>query len=124
MGTPEHDRYDVVIVGAGNAAMCAALAAREYDARVLVLERAPFAERGGNSAFTAGAMRVAYDGIDQLRAILPDLTEDEVDSTDFGVYSEQDFFDDIARVTDYRANPELAHIVASQSYPTLVWMRS
>ncbi len=47
--------YDVVVVGAGNAGMCAALAAREQGARVLVLEAAPFDERGGNSRYTAGA---------------------------------------------------------------------
>ena len=57
---------DVVVVGAGNAAMCAALAARER-ARVIVLERATEIERGGNTAFTAGAMRVAYDGVEELR---------------------------------------------------------
>ena len=46
--------FDVVVVGAGNAGMCAALAARGEGARVLVLEAAPFDERGGNSRFTAG----------------------------------------------------------------------
>ena len=51
---------DVVVVGAGNAACCAALAAAEQGAKVLVLERAPEAEAGGNSRFTAGAIRFAY----------------------------------------------------------------
>ena len=58
---------DVVVVGGGNAAMCAALAARERGAKVLVLERAPEHERGGDTAFTAGAMRVVYESVDQLR---------------------------------------------------------
>ena len=68
----------VVVVGAGNAGLCAALAAAEQGARVTVLERAPPEERGGNSAFTAGAMRVAYDGVDDLRRLMPDLTEAEI----------------------------------------------
>ena len=51
--------YDVIVVGAGNAALCAALSARETCQRILVLERAPEHEAGGNSRFTAGAMRVA-----------------------------------------------------------------
>ncbi|MGH8967675.1 MAG: FAD-binding protein, partial [Actinomycetes bacterium] len=59
----------VVVVGAGNAALCAALAARERAADVIVLERAPRALRGGNTAFTAGAMRVAFDGVDDLRKL-------------------------------------------------------
>src|SRR5260370_29397039 len=54
------DRQDVIVVGAGNAALCAALSAREEGARVTVLERAPVAERGGNSTFTAGAIRVPH----------------------------------------------------------------
>ena len=59
---------DVVVVGAGNAAMCAALAAREQGADVVVLERAPEDESGGNTRFTAGAIRFAYDGVEDLRA--------------------------------------------------------
>ena len=65
--------YDVVVVGAGNAACCAALAAAEHGARVLVLERASQSESGGNSRFTAGAIRFAYDGVDDLVALMPDL---------------------------------------------------
>jgi succinate dehydrogenase/fumarate reductase flavoprotein subunit len=48
---------DVVVVGAGNAAFCGALAAAEHGVSVLVLERAPESECGGNSRFTAGAFR-------------------------------------------------------------------
>ena len=48
--------YDVIVAGAGNAALCAALAARDAGASVTVLERAPEDERGGNSRFTAGGM--------------------------------------------------------------------
>ncbi len=62
---------DVVVVGAGNAAFCAALAARERGASVLVLERAPREESGGNTRFTAGAFRVVYDGVADLRALIP-----------------------------------------------------
>ena len=60
--------YDVIVAGAGNAAFCAALAAREKGASVLMLERAPREENGGNSRFTAGAIRFAYDGVDHIPA--------------------------------------------------------
>ena len=113
----------VVVVGAGNAALCAALAARERGAEVVVLERASRELRGGNTAFTAGAMRVAYDGVEDLRRLMPDLTDEEVAVTDFGTYSTEAFLDDMARVTEYRTDPELAGILVDQSYPTLLWMR-
>ena len=67
LNDPAHS-FDVVVVGAGNAGLCAALAARENGARVLVLEVAPESERGGNSRFTAGAMRVVYRGVEEYRA--------------------------------------------------------
>ena len=96
---------DVVIVGGGNAALCAALAAAEHGVSVLVLERAPEDEAGGNSRFTAGAMRCVYDGVDDLKALMPDLTEQEIAQTDFGTYTEDQFFDDMYRVTEYRTDP-------------------
>ncbi|MGH6944974.1 MAG: FAD-dependent tricarballylate dehydrogenase TcuA [Geminicoccaceae bacterium] len=114
---------DVVVVGAGNAALCAALAAAEEGASVLVLERAPEEERGGNTRFTAGAIRCAYDGVDDLRALMPDLTEEEFAGTDFGTYTEDQFFEDMARVTEYRADPELVDLLVRKSRPTLRWLR-
>ena len=119
---PQH--YDVMVVGAGNAAMCAALAAYEGGARVLVLERAPEAEAGGNSRFTAGAIRFAYDGVDDLRALMPDLTDAEVEMTDFGTYTEDEFYADLGRITDYRCDPELADTLVTRSNETLLWMAS
>ena len=65
--------YDVIIVGGGNAALCAALSAREQGSSVLLLERAPIEERGGNSVYTDGLMRVVYEGADDIRALAPDL---------------------------------------------------
>ncbi len=118
------DRYDVVVVGAGNAAFCAALAARESGARVLVLERAPLEEAGGNSRFTAGLMRTVYDGVEDLKKVIPDLTAEEIARTDFGTYTAEQFLDDMARVTEYRCDPDLTEVLVRNSLATLVWMRS
>ena len=115
---------DVVIVGGGNAALCAALAAREHGVSVLVLERAPEEEAGGNSRFTAGAMRCVYDGVEDLMALMPDLTEQEIAQTDFGTYTEDQFFDDMYRVTEYRTDPELTEVLVRRSRETLRWMRA
>ena len=115
---------DVCVVGAGNAAICAALAAREQGAEVTVLECAPVAERSGNTRFTAGAMRVAYDGVDDIIKLVPDLSEEERRITDFGTYTTDQFFDDIARLTQYRADPDMVEILVKRSLDTLLWMRS
>jgi tricarballylate dehydrogenase len=116
--------FDVVVVGAGNAAFCAALAAQEFGARVIVLERAPEMENGGNSRFTAGAIRFAYRGIDDLREIMPDLTQEEIARTDFGTYTEDQFFDDMFRVTRYRTDPALCELLVRRSFDTMKWLRS
>jgi tricarballylate dehydrogenase len=114
---------EVVVVGAGNAALCAALAAREQGAHVRVIECAPRDESGGNSRFTAGAMRVVYDGVEDLRQLMPDLSPEEIAMTDFGSYTEDQYFDDMFRVTNYRCDPDLVELLVRRSKETLIWMR-
>ena len=118
---PDHD---VIVVGAGNAAFCAALAARETGASVLMLERAPEAENGGNSRFTAGAIRFAYDSVDDIRSLCPDLPEDQIAITDFGTYTTDQFYDDMFRVTRYRTDPALCERLVMHSRDTMMWLRS
>ena len=113
---------EVVVVGGGNAALCAALAAAECGVSVLVLERAPENEAGGNSRFTAGAFRCVYNGVDDLRALMPDLMDDEAAKSDFGAYTEEKFFDDMGRVTEYRTDPDLCEVLVKRSKETLLWM--
>ncbi|HXZ02535.1 MAG TPA: FAD-dependent tricarballylate dehydrogenase TcuA [Stellaceae bacterium] len=114
---------DVVVVGAGNAALSAALSAREQGASVVVLERAPEAECGGNSRFTAGAIRTVYNGVEDLKKLIPDLTEAEIARTDYGAYTREQFYDDLGRITQYRSDPDLAEILIERSLETLVWLR-
>jgi len=114
--------WDVIVVGGGNAALCAALSARESAERVLVLERAPEAEAGGNSRFTAGLMRIVYNGADDLGRLI-ELSREEIERTDFGTYTADQFLDDMARVTEYRCDPDLTEILVKESLPTALWMR-
>jgi tricarballylate dehydrogenase len=121
----EMNRYDVVVVGAGNAALCAALSAQEDGARVLVLEKAPLEERGGNSLFTAGGFRFVHDGIDDLRKdVLTDLSQAEVDQIVIPKLPRQQYMDDLMRVTEDECDEELAEIMIGRSRETIVWMRS
>ena len=116
--------YDVVVVGGGNAALCAALSASETRKKILVLERAPEEEAGGNSRFTAGLFRVAYDGVDDLKKVMPDLSAEEIARTDFGTYGADQFLDDMARVTEYRCDPDLTELLVKKSLSTVEWMRT
>ena len=118
-----NSQYDVVIVGAGNAALSAALAAREQGAEVLVLEKAPEYFRGGNTYFTGGIIRCAYEGIEDIKALVPDMSSEEEQSVDVGRYTQGDFYNDLMRVTAGLSDPELAQLLVSQSHPTLLWLR-
>ena len=91
--------FDVIVVGGGNAAFCAALSAQEQGVNVLVLERAPEAQRGGNSAYTGGGFRMVHDGVATVKTVVPDLSEGEIANTDFGEYTAEQYLDDLGRVT-------------------------
>jgi tricarballylate dehydrogenase len=119
-----NENADVIVVGAGNAAFCAALAAQEQGAKVIMCEAAPEDESGGNSRFTAGSIRVVYNGIDDIKTLVPDLTPAEIETTDFGTYTADQFYDDMARVTQNRADPDLVELLVTKSFDSLNWMRN
>ncbi|WP_429472616.1 FAD-dependent tricarballylate dehydrogenase TcuA [Neobacillus sp. B4I6] len=116
--------YDVVVVGAGNAALCAAIAAKENGAEVLVLERGPVEKRGGNSFFTDGAIRVAYNKLENIRRIIPDITDEEAEKIVMPEYTQSDFYNDLMRVTDGNSDPVLANQLIAKSYETLSWINN
>ena len=115
-------QYDVIVVGGGNAALCAAISAGDEGAKVLLLERAPEEERGGNSSFTEGLLRCVYNGSDDILALSPDLSDEEMKS-DFGAYTEEKFFDDMARITQNRTDPDLCEILVRGSNQTMHWLK-
>jgi len=98
--------YDVIVIGGGNAALCAALSARHRARRVLLLERAPLHMRGGNTRHTRNVRCAHVPGDPYLS----------------GEYTEQEFLDDLSRVGGGRVNLELARYVIRESRTLPAWM--
>src|SRR6266480_4600194 len=99
-------KFDVLVIGGGNAALCAAISARRAGASVLVLEGAPKFYRGGNTRHTRN-MRCAHDAATDI------LT---------GPYTEQEFWEDLLLVTDGQTDEELARLMIAESKDILGWI--
>jgi tricarballylate dehydrogenase len=115
-------RYDVVVVGAGNAAFSAAHVAVERVNRVLVLEKAPREWAGGNTYFTAGAIRTTYHGLEDLRPIVENLTDEQAATTELPPYTPEDFMADMERVTEGRCDKELTRNLVDDAADTVRWL--
>src|ERR1051325_5822576 len=111
------DTYDVIVIGAGNAGLTAALAAHENGAKVLLLDKCPKPTRGGNTRFSGGGFRFTYNAMDDMRPMVPQVTDQEAANLEVGTYSTADFYEDVMQVTEYAADKKLTRILAEQSYP-------
>lgn len=116
--------YDVIVVGAGNAALAAAVSAKENGAeRVVVVEKAPREMRGGNTHWSGGVLRFAFDDPREIGELLPDV-EEQFENFYDGVspYTQDDFHGDLMRVTSGRTDPVLSKLLVSSSFDTVKWM--
>ena len=115
--------YDVIVVGAGNAALAAGVSARNSGAeRVLVLEKASEDMRGGNTHYSGGLLRIAFDNADEILRLVPRARELEGFVEGIEPYPAQSFWADLRRMTSERSDPELAQILIANSYDTASWM--
>ncbi|WP_108815295.1 FAD-dependent tricarballylate dehydrogenase TcuA [Loktanella sp. Alg231-35] len=112
----------IIVVGSGNAAMCAGIAALEAGAAVLMLEKADEALAGGNTKYTAGAMRFAYDGVDDLMPLLKDKDDPRLAVTDFGGYTTAKFADDLLMFNGGRPLAPEQDCLIGQSLPAMQWL--
>ena len=115
---------DVLVVGAGNAALAAAVSAREQGAgRVVVLEKATEALRGGNTHYSGGLFRFAYDRAEDLLPLVPDVERQMPDFVStVEPYPVAQFRADLHRVTEGRTDPELSEILLTRSFDTVRWV--
>ena len=117
--------YDVIIVGGGNAACAAAVSARENGAkRVVLLEKAPKDQRGGNTHFSGAIFRFVFNEIEELDRFVPNA-EEEYPGFHAGVpkYPREAFRKDLMRVTEGKSDPDLADLLIDTSYDTTCWMQ-
>ncbi|MBY5935169.1 FAD-dependent tricarballylate dehydrogenase TcuA [Tateyamaria omphalii] len=114
----------IIIAGSGNAALCAGIAALEKGATVLMLEKADEALAGGNTKYTAGAMRFAYEDGADLIPLLNDPNDPRLPHTDFGSYTQDKFGTDLLGFNDGRPLSPEQQTLISESYETLKWLGS
>jgi tricarballylate dehydrogenase len=116
--------YDVIVIGAGNAALSAAVSAKENGAdKVLVLEKAPRAMRGGNTHWSGGVLRFAFDDPQEIAPLLPGVENDYEDFfAGVAPYPKDRYLADLQRVTSGRTDAELSNILVSNSKDTVFWM--
>ena len=119
----ESSKFDVVVAGTGNAALSAAISASEQGAEVLMLEKGPKSKRGGNSFFTDGAIRFAYNDIEGIKNVVDGFNAEDARSIEMPEYKHAHFHNDLMKVTQGKSNPELAEHLISKSYDTIQWMK-
>ena len=114
----------IIIIGSGNAALCAGIAALEKGAEVHIYEKADRDLAGGNTKYTAGAMRFAYEKSKHLNQFLTNPNDEKLKKTDFGSYTQDKFLTDLLSFNDGRPISEEQNILVSKSFETIKWLTS
>jgi tricarballylate dehydrogenase len=110
------------VIGSGNAALCAGIAALDGGAKVLIVEKGNETEWGGNSRYTAGAMRFAFEGFEDLKPLIRDLTDERLQHTNFGSYPKEKFLADLQHFNNGEEPTELQHFLVNESLHALQWL--
>jgi tricarballylate dehydrogenase len=118
------ETYDVIVIGGGSAAFEAAIAAREGGAeRVVMLEKAPESEYGGNARYSGTGFRFWHAGAQEIREFVPDVDAEYFKSLQINPYAKEDFASDLKRMTQGRMDPILAQTLVDESNAAIHWMQ-
>lgn len=116
--------WDTVVIGSGNAALCAGISALENGAKVLIVEKGDEKEWGGNSRYTAGAMRFAFDSFEDLKPLIRNLSDERLPNTVFGSYTKAKFLSDLEHFNEGEPITELQQFLVDESLGALQWLSS
>src|ERR1700704_3230842 len=118
------EKCDIVVIGGGSSAFEAAVAAREAGAqRVVMLEKAPESEYGGNARYSGTGVRFVHAGAAEIHRFIPELADTLFATMAIPAYSADEFMADLDRMTQGRMNRELAQTLVEQSNAAVHWMR-
>jgi tricarballylate dehydrogenase len=118
------EKCDIIVIGGGSAAFDAAVSAKKAGAEhIVMLEKAPEAEYGGNARFSGTGFRFVHGGGKEIREFIPDVDEKKFATMHIPAYSAADFAADLERMTEGRMNRELASTLIEESNSAVHWMR-
>ncbi len=118
------EKCDIIVIGGGSAAFEAAVSARKAGAdRVIMLEKAPEAEYGGNARYSGTGFRFVHAGAEEIRKFVPDVNNALFATMVIAPYGADDFMADLERMTQGRMNRALAYTLVAESNAAVHWMR-
>lgn len=121
---PGDQSCDVVVIGGGSSAFEAAVSAKTAGAgHVVMLEKAPEVEYGGNARYSGTGFRFVHNGTEEMREMVPDIDEDYFRSLNIAPYTREDFLADLDRVSQGRMDQTLAETLVDESNTAVHWMK-
>jgi tricarballylate dehydrogenase len=118
------ERCDIIVIGGGSAAFDAAVSASKAGAhKIVMLEKAPEAEYGGNARYSGTGFRFVHKGGEEIRQFIPDVPEELFRKMHITAYTAAEFMADLDRMTQGAMDPELAQVLVDESSRAVHWMR-
>ncbi|KAL2838448.1 FAD binding domain-containing protein [Aspergillus pseudoustus] len=116
-------KSSVLVIGSGNAGLCAAISAAESGAPdVLLIDSCPESWAGGNSYFTAGAFRTVHHGLADVLPLVNNVDNATASRIDMVPYTPKNFSDDIERICVGRSDPALSKTLVRDSNEAVKWL--